>query len=245
MMLQRARSTAAGGLFGPVPFDGYPYLVTRIGRTALRHLAVVPADWSRALLVELARRQAEVNQLETCLCLGPRDVVYVVPDREPANATHVPTGIAVVDRLVVAGRLEPTPALLARQAALRAYADAQRFTGHLVGDGLEGGRPATPEDVVRLTGRGDGGVPGDLPPGLHRCEACGRARGEALARAGGVRGDLTPHVVDVHCRCANRNRCAGCGEPLAGERLSAWHWDDERAGAWYLAAYCCLSHRCR
>src|SRR3990172_6670868 len=42
----------------PEPFDGYPYLVTRIGQTALRHLAVLPADWSRERLLDVARRQA-------------------------------------------------------------------------------------------------------------------------------------------------------------------------------------------
>src|SRR3970282_2149646 len=29
------------------PFDGYPYLVTRIGRRALRHVAVLATDWAR------------------------------------------------------------------------------------------------------------------------------------------------------------------------------------------------------
>jgi len=30
--------------FGVPPFDGYPYLVTRIGHSALRHVALLPAD---------------------------------------------------------------------------------------------------------------------------------------------------------------------------------------------------------
>jgi len=29
------------------PFDGYPYLVARIGRTQLRHITLLPADWPR------------------------------------------------------------------------------------------------------------------------------------------------------------------------------------------------------
>jgi len=53
------------------PFDGYPYLVTRIGHSALRHFAVLPTDWSAERLVSLTRRQALANRLDTCLVLGP------------------------------------------------------------------------------------------------------------------------------------------------------------------------------
>ena len=52
------------------PFDGYPYLVTRIGHTALRHITLLPADWPRARLTELTRRQRDANRLDTCLALG-------------------------------------------------------------------------------------------------------------------------------------------------------------------------------
>jgi len=52
-------------------FDGYPYLVTRIGHSALRHLAVLPATWPQERLVGLTRRQALANRLDTCLVLGP------------------------------------------------------------------------------------------------------------------------------------------------------------------------------
>ena len=64
----------------PHPFTGYPYLVTRIGHTALRNMSVLPADWSRERLLDLVRRQAIANQLETCLCLGPTESVFVSPD---------------------------------------------------------------------------------------------------------------------------------------------------------------------
>src|SRR5688500_3618502 len=36
------------------PFDGYPYLVTSIGRCALRHMAILPADWAYRRLLDLA-----------------------------------------------------------------------------------------------------------------------------------------------------------------------------------------------
>lgn len=61
-------------------FDGFPYLVTRIGRTPLRHIALLPAGLTRERLLDLARRQALANRPDTCLCLGPTDAVYVTGD---------------------------------------------------------------------------------------------------------------------------------------------------------------------
>ncbi len=225
---------------GQVPFDGFPYLVTRIGRTPLRHLAVVPADWSRDQLVDLLCRQVDANQLDTCLCLGPADAVYVRPPGRPTPTPHIPTGIPVLDRIVIADPLPESPDLARRHAALVAYVTRNGATGHLVGDGLEGGTPATLEDVARLSGTG----PDGLPPGLRRCGSCGQPRGEHLSMRGLDYDERNPRVVPVHCQCDNHNRCAGCGRPLADQRLSAWYWDEERAGAWYVAAYCGLSHRC-
>ncbi len=221
------------------PFEGYPYLVTRIGFTALRHIAIVPADWTRERLIDVTRRQAEANQLNTCLCLGPGDAVYVVPGREPESATHIPTGLPVIDRLVIAGPIPETDEQERRRSALRAYAVEWPGDGYIVGDGLEGGRLATIEDISRLSGSGSNG----LPPGLSACHACGRARGEYLAVRGEGNGDLRPRVVDVHCACDNHNRCAGCGEPLAGARLSAYAWHG--GSVRYFAAYMGLSHRCQ
>ena len=233
-------ATAAPAAFPPPPFDGYPYLVTRIGRTALRHFAVVPAEWPRDRLVDLLVRQADANQLETCLCLGPDDAVYVRPPGQPAPATHIPTGIPVIDRLVIAGPLPDSPDLARRRAQLVAYAERHRGDGYLVGDGLEGGTPATPGDVARLSGTG----PGGLPRGLVRCARCDRPRGEYLSLDGLDHDERNPRVVEVRCQCDNHNRCAGCGGTLDDQRLSAWSWIEEEAEVLYVAAYCGLSHRC-
>ena len=86
----------------PQPFDGYPYVVTRIGHTALRSVAVVPIDWSRERLIDLTRRQAIANQLETCLCLGPAESVFVTPDGTATRSDFVPVGMPVVDGLALA-----------------------------------------------------------------------------------------------------------------------------------------------
>ena len=238
----RAASAAPrrSAVVGPPPFDGYPYLVTRIGRTALRHFAVVPAEWPRDRLVDLLRRQADANQLETCLCLGPADAVYVRPPGQPAAGDAHPDGHpdprAARDRRPAAGLAGSRPA--SRPA--RRVRGAPTGDGYLVGDGLEGGTPATPEDVARLSGTG----PDGLPRGLRRCGSCRQPRGEHLSLRGLDYDERNPRVVRVRCQCDNHNRCAGCGGTLDDQRLSAWSWIEEAAAVLYVAAYCGLSHRC-
>jgi hypothetical protein len=81
--------TYAWAGYGSLPaFTGYPYLVTRIGACALRHLAIVPADWSRDRLLELLERQASTNQMATCLVLGPAEAWYVNVDRDQDEAAY-------------------------------------------------------------------------------------------------------------------------------------------------------------
>ncbi len=224
----------------PEPFDGYPYLVTRIGHGALRHMAVLPADWPRERLRDLARRQAEANRLETCLCLGPSDAVFFTPDGEAVESAIMPFGIPVVEQLALVEPVPRSDEVAARRVALRAYADRSNPGGYVVGDGLENGRPATPADIDRLSRRQPDGV----PAGLARCATCRWFKGDYLAVKGEGDGDLTPRVIRVHCRCENHNRCAGCGETLADWRLSAYHYDEASRSVPYLAAYAAFSHRC-
>lgn len=225
----------------PEPFDGFPYLVTRIGHSALRHMAILPTDWPRGRLLELARRQAEANRLETCLCLGPSEAVYFSPGGEAVEAAFIPIGIPVVERLALVEPVPQTDEIAARRLDLRAYAERLNPGGYLVGDGLEGGRAATPADVDRLSGHEADGV----PKGLSRCAICRVFAGDYLALNGEGDGDLTPRVLHVHCRCENHNRCAGCGETLADRRLSAYRYDEANGKVGYLAAYAAFNHRCR
>lgn len=224
------------------PFDGYPYLVTRIGHSALRHMAVLPRSWPRERLLDLTRRQAAANRLDTCLALGPAEAIFVTADGEEHRANHIPTGLPVLGRLRLAEELPRTAEMAARRARLRAYADVQDGPRYIVGDGLEGGRAANPDDVIRLTS-----LPGDTDPhrGLVRCSTCGELAGDYLATRGEGNGDLRRRVIRVHCRCENHNRCARCGEPLAERRLSAYHLAEEQGSARYVAAYSAFSHRCR
>ena len=222
------------------PFDGYPYLVTRIGHSALRHIALVPAVWPRDRLLDLARRQRDANRLDTCLALAPRVAVYCYFDGSEAPADYIPTGLPVTEALQLAESFPETAELAERRVRLTAYANKYRGTGYLVGDNLEGGRPACPDDIERLSGTSREGV----PAGLRRCPTCGWFAGDYLARRGEGNGDMNPRVVEVNCRCANHNRCAACGEALAASRLSAYRWDESERKVWYLAAYAGLGHRC-
>lgn len=228
----------------PLAFDGYPYLVTRIGHADLRSMAILPGDATRERLLSLTRRQAAANQLETCLCIGPADALYVLPSGDIRPQRHLPTGSPVVEGLALAEATPDTEDVRARRARLVAFRDQLNPTGYLVGDGLEGGRPATAEDVARLSVSVSDSYAGPIPAGLRRCRTCRQLAGEFLAVQGEGNGDMTPRVIRIHCRCENHNRCARCGEALAESRLSSYSYDEVEGAAWYLAAYAAFSHRC-
>lgn len=229
------------------PFDGYPYLVTRIGHTPLRHITLLPKGWRRGRLVELARRQRDANRLDICLALGPAESIFFDAngidgaDDDARPSGLIPWGLPVTDRLATPEWFDDTAELIERRARLARYSEAHRGTGYLVGDGLEGGRPASSSDIDRLAGLGSSG----FPPGLARCPVCDQLAGEFLAVRGEGNGVMTPRVIEVHCQCANHNRCAACGEPLAESRLSAYRWSEPDNAVRYLAAYVALSHRCQ
>lgn len=213
-------------------FDGYPYLVTRIGRSALRGISLLPTDWPRERSIELARTQADLNRLETAACFGPKDAEYVSADGSRTRAGRAPSGLLVVDRLHLAETFPATPELQARAAELRTFADSIKATGYIVGDGTSGGRRAVRVTIERLTAIGSNGLPG----GLDRCPSCSEVAGDWYREPNGV--------IRVWCACDNHNRCARCREPLANHRLSAWFWDEEQRAPRHVAAYAAFSHRC-
>lgn len=223
------------------PFDGYPYLMIRIGHTAMRSVSLLPADWPRHRLENLAARQVAANRMEACLCLAPGVGINIWASGSGLATSFIPTGIPLVDRLAPPEPIPQTPEILERQERLLQFADARSpKRGYLVGDGLEGGRHATAKDVKRLSLRDPAGI----PFGLVRCPICHRFRGEYLALNGEGNGDPDRRVIEVHCACQNHNRCAACGEPLAESRLSAYSYDEAAGRVSYLAAYAGLSHSC-
>jgi len=224
----------------PPPFDGYPYLVTRIGNTPLRHHALLPADWTRGRLRHLARRQAQANRLQTCLVTGPAEAAFFGENGHVLDSVELPTGHPVWNRLVLAEPIPASDELAARRQSLEWYGERHKLQGYIVGDGLEAGRYATPADMDRyLIGPPDG-----APKGLSRCPTCNLLAGEYVAFRGEGNGDETPRVIQVHCLCENHNRCAGCGRPLATRRLSSYSYDEDKKSVIYYAAYMGLGHRC-
>ncbi|HLX34535.1 MAG TPA: hypothetical protein VKR30_04760 [Candidatus Limnocylindrales bacterium] len=217
---------------GPGPFDGYPYLVSRIGQTKLHHIALVPATWSRARIVGIALIQAEANRFETSACFGPDDAVYVAANETRTWEGRPPTGKYVTGRLELPEAMPASDELAARLLRLDWFEHAHRSGGFLIGDGADRGPRASGDDRARLGGRG----PEGLPSGLRRCPVCRAPAGEYL-RAG-------IEVIRIHCVCDNHNRCVRCLQPLARRRLSAWFYDEADGQAWYLAAYAAFSHRC-
>jgi hypothetical protein len=68
-----------------------------------------------------------------------------------------------------------------------AFRESLHPEGYLVGDGLEGGRPATAEDIARLSVSVPGFFSRPMPAGLRRCRTCRLLAGEFLA----VKGEAT------------------------------------------------------
>jgi hypothetical protein len=89
---------------------------------------------------------------------------------------------------------------------------------------------------MRLRGRNAAG----WPQGLTPCPTCGEPRGECL--------DPSPLfedlVVTVYCRCAARNRCAGCDQLLHERKLNGNYYDPKDDAVWHVGAIAALFHRC-
>ena len=223
------------------PFDGYPYLMVPLGASGLYNYALLPADWEPFQQEIFCGRQVDANWLDGYVCRFPDFALFLDSNDFVYPQRTVPSGIPVIDRLRLPEPIPETPEIAARHARLVAYAEANApKTGYLVGDGLEGGRPATAEDRKRLSRR----YPSGPPAGLDRCPDCGEFRGDYLAVRGEGNGDLHPRVIVVHCACQNHNRCAACGKPLAESRLSAYSYDAAEDRVWYQPAFAALSHRC-
>jgi len=98
----------------------------------------------------------------------------------------------------------------------------------LLGDSMKGGRPATQEEIQRLSGTQDGGI----PKGLSRCSICGEWKGECL--------DPEPQweglVMTRHCVC-DQNLCRRCGLPVYKRRLGASYYDETDGRIWFVPSF--------
>ena len=106
----------------------------------------------------------------------------------------------------------------------------------MIGDAKKAGREASLDDLHRLR---DSQPNGD-PAGLVRCDHCGEWRGECLD----TQLRPMPWLVRVHCRCENRNRCAGCGELLADRKLNGNEYDEATGRVLHTGGAAALAHAC-
>lgn len=237
----RRREPPAEAPYPDIGFDGYPYLVTKIGTRSLRHLMVLPADRGRDELVELASRQAAANRLPTALVLGQDDAVEVTADEPVGLETILWSGrVPRTDKLQPVGRFRPTREYTRRRGELRAWvAEDLLFVRNFNYWGTDPiARVATSEERRLNRPRRDVAY-----PGLATCPACGGRRGQVLTFRTHTARTRTG-IVDVYCPCQNHNRCAACGEGLNLYRLDAHHWSEDHDGPCYVRANIGLQHRC-
>ncbi len=218
-------------------FDSFPYLVTRVV-PAMYHFTLLPGDASDRELTELARAHWRANRLDVCLVTAPDRAVFIsAHGRERPETTPPMGGVPIAGRLRASKTWAATAELQARHQRLAAFIDRHAPKGgSMLGDLTKGGREANADDVARMAGANHEGV----PRGLERCPHCGEWRGDCL--------DSSPtsfcRVVTVHCRCANDNRCAACGQLLYERKLNANYYEPGDGHIWHVPGFCGLSHRC-
>jgi hypothetical protein len=218
-------------------FEGFPYLVTRVV-PAMYHLILLPDDLSTEQLVEIAQRQARANRLQTRLVVAADAALYIEPDGSRQWSAWPPTGgLIVTGRLRACRTFPETRALAARRLALERFVKAVTPSrGYMLGDLTKGGRQATLEEAVLLAGTQPNGV----PRGLVRCPDCGEWQGRCLDPSPQFAGQ----VMEVHCRCANDNRCAACGELLSERKLNANQYERSDGEIWHLPGFAAFDHAC-
>lgn len=218
-------------------FGGFPYLLTRL-IPAFYHLILLPRSLAPEELKHIARRQAQANQLPTCLVMNSRLGLYVSTSGDDDFMTSEPPrgGIIVTGRIRPCQSFPVSADLQKRTALLETFLKRQPARGFLVGDGTKGGRPPSPREVSCLAGRQPNGV----PRGLICCQTCGEWKGECLDTHPFC-GDL---LVRVHCRCENNTRCAKCLKPFYERRVAANYYDVSDGKIWHVPGFVCLSHTC-
>jgi hypothetical protein len=216
-------------------FDGYPYLVTRIV-PPLYHIILLPTDFGLEKLMAVARLQVHFNRLETCLVVK-EDRCYFFKIDGAVDVTNMPPlgNTFAYDRLQPCIEIPETEELLQRKERLQAFRDSLKRPGFLHGDHSKGGRPASEEEVSRLSGKQANGV----PTGLAQCPFCGCWAGECLHPLP----EFPGIVIRVHCRCENDNLCARCGEPLDEYKLNS-NYCKEDGQIWHVPGFCGFGHRC-
>jgi hypothetical protein len=79
------------------------------------------------------------------------------------------------------------------------------------------------------------------PAEEDRCPQCGEWRGFCLDPSPQFAG----YVMEVHCRCANDNRCAACGDLLHARKLNANAYNEADGHIWHTPGFSAFGHVCR
>lgn len=185
----------------------------------------------------MAIHQVAWNRLDSCLVLGETKCIYfnadgcaAITDLPPYSSNHV-TG-----RLFPSFSFEEDEEFRLREIRLNAFLKSKKKEGYLFGDLRKGGRPASQEELKRLSGK----LPEGVPKGLTRCGECGGWSGEGL--------DPNPifanWVMKVWCRCQNDNFCARCHQPLSEYKLNANYYEPKDGQIWHVPGFSGLSHLC-
>jgi hypothetical protein len=234
--MQDSHTLATLGFRPMTRFDGFPYLVTRVVPT-MYHIIILPDDSDAAHLLELTRRQARINALPTCLVVSADAALYIWPDGRESRAEPPQGGVIITNRLRPCRTFPETESLVARRLALDRFIEQHcPKTGYMFGDLTKGGRAATLEETVMLAGTQENGV----PRGLAYCSDCGEWRGRCLDPSPKFAGQL----MEVHCRCGNDNRCAGCGGLLHTRKLNANRYNEADGQVWHTPGFSGFPHVC-
>jgi hypothetical protein len=216
--------------YRPVALGAYAPCLLVVFVPLLHHVQPLPADVNDDELSFLARRQAELNRLESYLVLDRNRCIAFGPDGSESALNRPPITRNIVTRRLHAVRPLRSADVLRREAEL----SERRGGGYVVGDLLKGGHPASDGEIERLGGTWSNGV----PFGLTRCITCGEWRGECL--------DPKPfipfYVIPVHCACDNHNRCAACGQLLNARRLNGNYYSEEDGAVWHVPGFSAASH---
>lgn len=232
-----ARHEEKGQIQSDLPFfDGFPYLWIRVV-PCLYHLSLLPASYSYSELLEFGRRQSLANKLRTCVVINSHCCVYFDSDGEEKLSESIPQGgLIITEKLKPYSALQESEELRRRKERLRAFQEKYKIDGTFFGDLAKGGRKATVDELLRLTGH----QKDSRPNGLAQCISCREWKGECLDPNPIFQGWIMP----VSCICENKNFCAGCGHLLHSRKLNANFYRIEDGQIIHIPAFPALSHRC-
>ena len=219
------------------PFEGFPFHVTRIV-PGLYDIILLPADLDEVSLVGFSEHQVRSNDFDACLVLSKDRGIWFTSGGGTSYSQHIPRGgILLTNGLKSCRDFYPSPELEERTSRLDALVqEVRRRGGFINGDPSHGARPATDQELERLSGEGGDGV----PKGLDKCPTCGGWRGECLGTAEYYKTSVLP----VSCQCDNHNRCARCGNPLNQHKLNSNILEPSDGHVWYVPGFACFEHVC-